>query len=106
MADVYNKLVRDKIPEIIEASGDKPNYETLKDDRYLSELNKKLLEEANEFIEANDPEELADLMEVVYAIANLKNIDLNEVENIRKQKAQKRGAFDKKIYLKSVARNG
>ena len=40
---VYNKLVRDKIPEIIEANGDKPTYETLKDDRYLSELNKKLL---------------------------------------------------------------
>ena len=103
---VYNKLVRDKIPEIIEANGDKPTYETLKDDRYLSELNKKLIEEANEFIEANDPEELADLMEVVYAIATLKNIDLNQVEEIRKQKALKRGAFNKKIFLKSVERKG
>ena len=104
--DVYNKLVRDKIPEIIEVNGDKPTYETLKDDRYLQELNKKLIEEANEFIEANDPEELADLLEVVYAITALKNIDLNNVEEIRKQKALKRGAFNKKIFLKSVKRKG
>ena len=103
---VYNKLVRDKIPELMEVNGDKPTYETLKDDRYLSELNKKLIEEANEFIEANDPEELADLMEVVYAIATLKNIDLKQVEEIRKQKALKRGAFNKKIFLKSVERKG
>lgn len=104
--DVYNKLVRDKIIEIIEASGDKPTYENLKDDRYLQELNKKLIEEANEFIAENDPEELADLMEVVYTIAKLKNINLNEVEEIRKQKALKRGAFDKKIFLKEVKRKG
>lgn len=104
--DVYNKLVRDKIIEIIEAKGDKPTYETLKDDRYLIELNKKLLEEANEFVSENDPEELADLLEVVYAIAKLKNINLNSVEEIRKQKALKRGAFNQKIYLKTVERKG
>ena len=86
---VYNKLVRDKIPEIIEANGDKPTYETLKDDRYLIELNKKLLEEANEFIEANDPEELADLMEVVYAITTLKNIDLTDKSRVFRKKLKK-----------------
>ena len=66
----------------------------------------RIVKEANEFIEANDPEELADLMEVVYAIATLKNIDLKNVEEIRKQKALKRCAFNKKIFLKSVERKG
>ena len=51
MSKVYNKLVRDKIIEIIEAKSEIPTYETLKDDRYLSELHKKLFEEANEFCE-------------------------------------------------------
>ena len=102
MSKVYNKLVRDKIIEIIESNSEVPIYETLKDDRYLSELHKKLFEEANEFCEKDDPEELADLLEVIYAIAKFKNIDLNDVEKIREQKAKKRGAFEKRIYLKEV----
>ena len=106
MSKVYNKLVRDKIIEIIEAKSEIPTYETLKDDRYLSELHKKLFEEANEFCENDDPEEFADLLEVLYAIAKFKNIDLNEVEKIRKQKAQQRGAFEKRIYLKEVTQKG
>lgn len=102
MKKFYNKLVRDKIVEIIESKGENPEYETLNSERYLFELHKKLLEEANEFIEEDSPEELADLLEVVYAIAKLKNIDLKEVEKIRIEKSQKRGAFEKKLFLKSV----
>ena len=98
----YNKLVRDKIIDIIKSNGETPIYHTLNDDDYLDELHKKLIEEANEFIENDDPEELADLMEVVYAIAKLKNINIDEVEKIRIQKREKRGGFENKIYLETV----
>ena len=98
----YGKLVRDKIIDIIRSNGETPIYHTLNDEEYLNELHKKLLEEANEFIAENDPEELADLMEVIYAIAKHKNIDLTDVEKIRVNKREKRGGFEKKIYLKDV----
>ena len=100
----YNKLVRDRIPEIIQSNAEKPDIEILDDERFLQELHKKLFEEANEFVEDDSKEELADLMEVIYAIARLRGIDLNEVEKLRKEKAQKRGAFDKKIFLKNVGK--
>ena len=102
MKRVFNKLVRDKIPEIIEANGERAEIEILDDKRFLEQLHKKLLEEANEFLEEDSPEELADLMEVIYAIASLRGIDLEKVEKIRKAKAQKRGAFEKKIFLKET----
>lgn len=98
----YGKLVRDKIIDIISANGEKPSYHTLSDEEYLAELHKKLFEEAQEFVENDAPEELADLLEVVYAIAKHKNINMQEVEDIRKQKREKRGGFDKKIYLEGV----
>lgn len=98
----YGKLVRDKIVDIIRSNGETPIYHTLNDEEYLNELHKKLLEEANEFIFEDDPEELADLMEVVYAIAKHKNINLQDVENIRVEKREKRGGFENKIYLKNV----
>ena len=98
----YGKLVRDRIIDIIKANGENPVYHTLSDEEYLKELHKKLFEEANEFVEADDPEELADLLEVIYAIAKHKNIKLEEVEQIRVKKREKRGGFENKIYLKSV----
>ena len=79
----YNKLVRDKIPEEINnIDGRKANYKILNDNEYIQELNKKLFEEAYEFIEEHSVEELADLMEVIYAIMEIKNISSNEVENL------------------------
>ena len=102
MKKVFNKLVRDKIPEIIEANGESAEIEILDDQRFLQQLHEKLFEEANEFVEEDSVEELADLMEVIYAIARLRGIDLEEVEKIRKEKAQKRGAFEKKIFLKET----
>jgi predicted house-cleaning noncanonical NTP pyrophosphatase (MazG superfamily) len=98
----YNKLVRDKITNIIKKNGETPKCRILSDEEYLEELHKKLFEEANEFVEADDPEELADLLEVVYAIAKHKNINMEEVEQIRLNKREKRGGFDKKIYLEGV----
>ena len=99
---VYNKLVRDKIPDIIKSKQQTPVTKVLDDEQYLQCLHEKLFEEANEFVEADDKEELADLLEVVYVIAEAKQIDLNEVEKIRKDKQEKRGGFKNKIYLESV----
>ena len=81
----YNKLVRDKIPENIDSEpGRKSKYRILNDKEYLTELNKKVLEEANEFIEENSIEELGDLMEVINAIMKLKGYKMEEVYNLLK----------------------
>ncbi len=99
----YNKLVRDKIPENIDSEpGRKSKYKILNDTEYLTELNKKVLEEANEFIEEDSIEELGDLMEVINTIMKLKGYKIEEVYNIMKAKTNKKGAFDKKIYLEYV----
>ena len=99
----YNKLVRDKIPENIDSEpGRKSKYRILNDNEYLTELNKKVLEEANEFIEENSIEELGDLMEVINAIMKLKGYKMEEVYKIMKAKEEKKGAFENKIYLEYV----
>lgn len=103
MKYVYNKLVRDKIPENINnTEGRKANYKTLSDEEYLIEFDKKIFEEAHEFIEEHSVEELADLIEVISAIMELKNISLDDVEKARKLKNDKKGKFDSKIYLIDV----
>ena len=99
----YNKLVRDKIPEEIDReSGRKCKYRILDDEEYLKELNKKVLEEANEFIEKDSIEELGDLMGVLNAIMKQKGYSIEEVKKIMKVKEQKKGAFNNKIYLEYV----
>lgn len=103
MKYVYNKLVRDKIPEEINKKGDrKANYRILDDNEYLKELDKKLFEEAHEFVEEHSVEELADLMEVISAIMISKNISLGDVERARNIKNEKKGKFENKIYLIDV----
>lgn len=99
----YNKLVRDKIPENINSiKGKKSNYKILNDKEYLQELDKKIFEEAHEFIEEHSIEELADLMEVIFAIMKDRNISLEEVEKARQIKNSKKGAFNDKVYLIDV----
>lgn len=99
----YNKLVRDKIPQNINSElGRKCKYKTLSDEEYLKELNKKVIEEANEFIEENSIEELGDLMEVLNAIMQLKGYSLEEVKSIMKSKEQNNGAFKDRIFLEYV----
>lgn len=100
---IHNKLVRDKIPEEInKMKGRKANYKILNDDEYLQELNKKLFEEAHEFIEEYSVEELADLMEVLSAIMKLRDISLEDVEKARETKNNKKGKFEDKVYLMNV----
>lgn len=102
---VYNKLVRDKIPEIITADNCTPITRIFSDEEYLSELNIKLKEELNEYLESNSVEELADMMEVMLGILDSKGVSFNDFDSIRKQKVLKRGAFNKKIYLEKVEEN-
>lgn len=105
MERIYNKLVRDRIPEIIKAKGETPIVRTLNDIDYKSELEKKLYEEYNEVLEAsgNDRiEELADMLEIIRALAKLENKNLNDVIAVADQKAEKRGAFEEKIFLEKV----
>lgn len=100
---IYNKLVRDKIPENIDSEqGRKCKYRTLDDTEYIQELNKKILEEANEFIEENSIEELGDLMEVINAIMQLKGYNMEEVKDVMQAKAKKKGSFNNRIFLEYV----
>ena len=99
---IYNKLVRDKIPQIIEQSGKQAIIKKVSGKAYLESLNTKLGEELQEYLDSQSVEELADLVEVVYAILDDKNISLQEFELIRKQKVQERGAFKEKLLLKGV----
>ncbi len=98
----YNKLVRDKIPQNIEALGKKCHYYVLNEEEYKKELDKKLLEEANEFIADHSPEEMADLIEVVEAIKKSHNLKNEEIEKIRLEKKDKKGGFEEKAYLVEV----
>jgi len=99
---VYNKLIRDKIPEIIEQSGKQAIIEKVTGEEYMKLLNEKLCEELKEFMESQSVEELADLVEVVYAILDYKNVSIKDFETIRQQKATKRGTFKEKLLLKEV----
>ena len=99
---VYNKLVRDKIPEIIEVSGKMCETEILSDEEYLRILDKKLDEELAEYHQEQNIEELADLLEVLYATAKARGYSIEELEQVRVEKQKSRGGFDKKILLKSV----
>lgn len=101
MKNTYNKLVRDKIPEIIRADGLRPSMRILDDDEYLYELVKKLKEELAEFETDLSMEELADIQEVVLALAEVLG-SREELEKVRKDKTTKRGGFKKKIYLEDV----
>lgn len=96
---LYNKLVRDNIPEIMIKNGANPVTRILNEEEYLKELNKKLSEEVQEYLESEDIEELADIEEVIISILNTKNKTREQLEQIRKDKSSKRGSFGKRIFL-------
>lgn len=98
----HHKLVRDRIPEIIEASGKTCATEILSDEAYLEMLDKKLDEELAEYHKDQNIEELTDLLEVIRACAVARGYSVEELEQVRAEKAAKRGGFEKKILLKEV----
>lgn len=101
----YNKLVRDKIPEIIKKDDKTVITEILSNSEYIKLLDEKLNEECAEYQRSKEIEELADILEVIYAIAKSKDVSVQELERIRKDKVDKHGGFDKKILLKEVIDN-
>lgn len=103
---IHNKLVRDRIPEIIEKTGKEFSTRILDNAEYILELRKKSFEELQEYMDAtnNDDalEELADVLEIIHALAEYHGADFHKVEEIREQKAEKRGGFREKIFLMEV----
>ena len=98
---IYHKLVRDNIPAIIRASGATCETEILSDADYLRLLDAKLDEELTEYHRDQNLEELADLVEVIYACAAARGYSPQELEALRADKAAKRGRFEKKILLRN-----
>ena len=98
----YDKLIRDKIPEIIEQSGKKCIVDVMDNDTYIEYLNQKLNEELAEYQQDKSIEELADLLEVMYAMVAARGYSVEELERIRLEKAEKRGTFEKRLRLQGV----
>lgn len=99
---IYNKLVRDKIPELIRGEGKEPITRTLEGEDFLVALDQKLREEVEEYIENPSVEELADIMEVLEAIVAMRRIPQPELRRAKNAKALKRGTFHEKVFLEKV----
>ncbi|WP_226674927.1 nucleoside triphosphate pyrophosphohydrolase [Mesobacillus jeotgali] len=102
----YNKLVRDRIPEVIENTGKKFYTRILNETEYIEQLKKKAYEELDEYVNTDNKkdavEELADLLEIIHALSKYHGSSIDEVEEVRKQKAKKRGGFKEKVFLIEV----
>ena len=96
---LYNKLVRDKIPEIIAQQGESANIRVLHDKEYTAALEQKLDEETREFHKERNLEELADILEVVYALADDLGYTKDELLDMYNQKHEKRGGFQNRFFL-------
>ncbi|QCJ42578.1 phosphoribosyl-ATP pyrophosphohydrolase [Bacillus sp. S3] len=103
---IYNKLVRDKIPKIIQATGKQCSAKILNNDEYIKALQKKSFEELQEYVDSknNDEavEELADILEIIHSFAEYHGVSMEEVEEVRKRKLEMRGGFKERIYLIEV----
>lgn len=99
---VYNKLIRDRIPEIIEQTGTQYRVRTLDETEYKVQLDKKLQEELNEYSTSGKVCELADMVEVIYAILAVKGVGVEEFEAVRTEKKLKRGGFENRLFLEHV----
>ncbi|MDQ0351338.1 putative house-cleaning noncanonical NTP pyrophosphatase (MazG superfamily) [Alkalibacillus filiformis] len=102
----YNKLVRDKIPQIIAATGKSYTTDILSEEKYIKELKAKLSEELNEYLQTNEDnealEELADVLELIHSLTKVHGSSIEQLEKIREEKAQQRGGFNERVYLKEV----
>ena len=98
----YNKLVRDKIPEYIKSKGKVPITHIADETEYWQKLKEKLQEEVNEFLKDGNIEEIADILEVIDAIANYKKFSREDIERIKEKKADERGKFKDRIILEEA----
>ncbi|MBU8919124.1 nucleoside triphosphate pyrophosphohydrolase [Bacillus sp. FJAT-29953] len=103
---LYNKLVRDKIPEVIKSTGKKCSFKVLNEDEYIKALQKKSYEELDEYVSSETNieimEELADLLEIFHSLADYHGISIEQIEEIRKRKLEQRGGFKDRIFLIDV----
>lgn len=99
---IYNKLVRDKIPELIESDGKKCVTHILSEKEYITALETKLDEEVAEYHADKNLEEMADVLEVLRTICIAKGYTLEELEQLRAKKAAEKGEFEEKIFLEYV----
>lgn len=100
---IYNKLVRDNIPTIIEENGQMCSTSILDDEEYIKKIDEKLNEELCEYYKDGSVQELADLLEVIYAAAKARGYTQMQLEQIRLEKLKKRGGFDRRLLLISVS---
>ncbi|MFH7834733.1 phosphoribosyl-ATP pyrophosphohydrolase [Bacillus luti] len=104
-----NKLIRNKIPQIIKSNGKTPTTRILSEEEYIKEICKKTQEELTEYLEADTKEhkleELSDLLELINALAEHEGTTLEEINNIRKKKAEERGGFSDRVFLIEVTDN-
>ena len=98
----YNKLVRDHIPDIIRSNGASCETMSLDHQAYVQALDTKLMEEFGEFLEHRNVEELADMLEVLFAMAKAHGYSWMDVASAHREKREKRGGFDRAILLKTV----
>jgi predicted house-cleaning noncanonical NTP pyrophosphatase (MazG superfamily) len=103
---IYNKLVRDKVPNIIESTGKGCSTKILNPDEYIKALHQKSFEELQEYINSknNDEatEELADILEIIYSFAEYHGVSMEKIEEVRKRKMEMRGGFKERIFLIEV----
>ncbi|WP_411503403.1 phosphoribosyl-ATP pyrophosphohydrolase [Brevibacillus centrosporus] len=102
---VYNKLIRDRIPQIMKEKGKEFTIQTLTNEQFERELKNKLGEELQEFNQATpqeEIEELADMVEVIYAYLKHRGVSIDEFEKVRLNKQYKRGGFEDKLFLVDV----
>ena len=102
MRKEYNKLIRDRIPEIIAADGQTAATRTLTDAEYADALEKKLQEEVAEYLESKAPVELADVLEAVEALAENAGVSFDELLAMKAEKQRTNGAFHKRLFLECV----
>ena len=95
----YKKAVRDKIPTILKKSGKNYNVKKLTDSKFLKEMEKKLEEELDEYKKSKNIEELADILEVIFRISELKGVGHDKLNTIRHEKTEKNGKFDDNLFL-------
>ena len=98
----YNKLIRDRIPEIIAATGKTAQIRVLSDKGYVAALERKLTEEVSEYLESRATVELADVLEVVQALADNAGVPFEELMAIKAEKQRANGAFQKRLFLEYV----
>jgi predicted house-cleaning noncanonical NTP pyrophosphatase (MazG superfamily) len=98
----YNKLIRDKIPEIIKENGENPIIHIASEEEYLKKLREKLQEEVKEFLEDENEAELADILKVMDTLVEAKGYNKEKVQEIKTKREKERGGFSKRIILDRV----